>query len=180
MTCICFKKHCGQYFHLLLHAELLLMQCKSVAFGWLTHVESTHYYFPLTDQQLFFLTFQLWSISFKSNVYLASEKKKPLTTIFLSVKPLRLWPPHFLVWSRRRCHPAVWCWCGTDITLLVKPTMTLSVVWMGSVGHMVALRPLLLWGHAKWSCAKLSITVYFYADFVCACVCARGISILRW
>ncbi len=45
--------------------------------------------------------------------------------------------------------------------------MTLSVVWMGSVGHMVTLRPLLLWRHAKWSkSTKLDITVYFYAAFV--------------
>lgn len=68
-------------------------------------------------------------------------------------------------------------WCGAEgvthhcvadvvpITLSVRPTMTLSVVWMGSVGHMVTLRPLLLWRHAKWSCTKLDVT-YFYAAFV--------------
>ena len=82
---------------------------------------------------------------------------------------------------------ASFCWCGTgegvthhcgadlgNITVLVKPTMTPSIVWMGSVGHMVSPRPLPLWRHAKWFCTKLGITVYFYAAFVYGWVSVQG------
>lgn len=70
---------------------------------------------------------------FRLHFYLGFRKGTPWQLNFLA--PCTLWPPHFLV-----CCPPLWCRCGTTIIVLVRPTMTLSVVWIGSVGHMATLR----------------------------------------
>lgn len=118
-------------------------------------------------------TFQLFCFSVNS-LLLLWKKKNPWQLYSLPLKP-------------SQSVVASFCWCGAgegvthhcgadlgNITVLVKPTMTPSIVWMGSVGHMVSPRPLPLWRHAKWFCTKLGITVYFYAAFVYGWVSVLG------
>lgn len=118
-------------------------------------------------------TFQLFCVSVNC-LLLLWKKKNPWQLYSLPLKP-------------SQSVAASYCWCGAgegvthhcgadlgNITVLVKTTMTPSIVWMGSVGHMVSPRPLPLWRHAKWFCTKLGITVYFYAAFVCGWISVSG------
>lgn len=63
--------------------------------------------------------------------------------------------------------------CGADVGLTLHgQTYSDSVVWMGSVGGIVTLRPFLLWRHAKWACTKLDISLFLCS--LCVWVYVQG------
>lgn len=123
-------------------AKAALKCCCVMSVLWLTFakVEILSAFLHLMNQGLFAYTLFNCNNSLQT-VYFGSGKRTPWLLYSLLPKLLSLLPPPFSGVELEKVW--LWCRCGTNIKLLVRPTMTISVVWMYSVGRMVSPRPLL-------------------------------------